>query len=229
METKENTDCLYYDQYRYSLKLRTKDFSCLQNIHTSTATVWDFSSEVTRRVRQRARYSSHYTSFADLDSTESIKLRIANLTDLLVILWPVREEIKPVFSGDWGYLYSNNLNLLRSIVSQHYVHTYYIKEAVITRPKNTVVLKSSPYRFRSYFKPKEYTSDKKTRLLDYLENQPELKISKGLTHWLKYDHRWSWARRHYYFDHNDAKIELMLRLIFPDMIRITMPIIEVNN
>ena len=98
----------------------------------------------------------------------------------------------------------------------------------MSRTKDTIELKSSAYRFRSYFAYKKYTEDKKSRILDYLENQPDIKISRGLHRWLKYATS-DWSRRHYYFDHNDAKIELMLRLIFPDILRITMPIIEVNN
>ena len=105
---------------------------------------------------------------------------------------------------------------------------HYIKEAVISKPKNTVVLKSSPYRFRSYFAYKRYNLAEKARILNYLENQPDVKISVGLGRWLKYKIS-DWSRRHYYFDHNDTKIELMLRLIFPDIVRTTMPIIEVNN
>ena len=61
-----------------------------------------------------------------------------------------------------------------------------------------------------------------------LKNQPDIKIGRGLNHWLKYKIS-DWSRRHYYFDHNDPKIELMLQLICPGIIRTTMPIIEVNN
>jgi hypothetical protein len=215
---KENTDRLYYDQYRYSLKLRMKEFSCLRELRNPDATLESASSVVSKRFKQRIKYSI-FSGPQDLE----------NLLELLVMLWPVKDQIKPVFSGDWGYVYSNDRQLLQSIANQDCVHAYYIKESVVNRPKDTIVLRSSAYQFRSFLKERRWTTDDKARIVSYLENQPNIKISRGLTHWLKYDTRWPWTRRYHYFDHNDVKIELMLQLICPGIVRTTMPIIEVNN
>jgi len=232
---KEHTDRLYFDQYLYSFKLHLKDFSCLREIRNSTKTQTEVEFIVTKRFAKRLSYDRFWTytepGSAILNTTDeqtTTKMRLDNLIHILGILWPVRNQVKIIFSGDWGYIYSNDRDLLIQINNLHYVTGYYIKEAVISKPKNTVVLKSSPYRFRSYFAYKKYNDAGKERILDYLKNQPDIKISRGLHRWLKYRTS-DWSRRHYYFDHNDTKIELMLRLIFPDVIRITMPIIEVNN
>jgi hypothetical protein len=232
---KEDTDRLYFDQYRYSLKLHLKDFSCLREMRNSTKTQIEVEFITTKRFAKRLSYDRFWTytepGSAILNVTDeqtTTKMRLDNLIHILGVLWPVRHQVKIIFSGDWGYIYSNDRDLLLKIKDLHYVTGYYIKEAVISKPKNTVVLKSSPYRFRSYFAYKKYDEDKKTRILDYLKNQPDIKISKGLNHWLKYKIS-DWSRRHYYFDHNDSRIELMLQLIFPDIVRTTMPIIEVNN
>ena len=232
---KENTDRLFFDQYCYSLKLHVKDFSCLREMRNSTKTQTEVEFIVTKRFAKRLSYDRFWTytepGTAILNTTDeqtTTKMRLDNLIDILGVLWPIRNQVKIMFSGDWGYIYSNDKDLLIKIDDLPYVQGYYIKEAVVSRSKDTVVLKSSPYRFRSYFAYKNYDEDKKARILDYLKNQPDVKISKGLNRWLKYKIS-DWSRRHYYFDHNDAKIELMLRLIFPDLIRITMPIIEVNN
>ena len=232
---KENTDRLFFDRYCYSLKLHVKDFSCLREMRNSTKTQTEVEFIVTKRFAKRLSYDRFWTytepGTAILNTTDeqtTTKMRLDNLIDILGVLWPIRNQVKIMFSGDWGYIYSNDKDLLIKIDDLPYVQGYYIKEAVVSRSKDTVVLKSSPYRFRSYFAYKNYDEDKKARILDYLKNQPDVKISKGLNRWLKYKIS-DWSRRHYYFDHNDAKIELMLRLIFPDLIRITMPIIEVNN
>jgi hypothetical protein len=236
-ELKETTDRLFFDQYRYSLKLQMKDFSCLREIRSSTKTLDEVGFIIAKRFNTRLRYNydtyrghgavapSLYNPLSDASN----KMRLGNLIEFLDFLWPIRNQIKLMFSGDWGYIYSNDKDLLTQIEKLHYVQGYYIKEAVVSKPKNTVVLKSSPYRFRSYFSCKRYDLDQKARILSYLENQSGIKISRGLKHWLKYDTRWPWSRRYHYFDHNDAKIELMLQLIFPDLLRTTMPIIEVNN
>jgi hypothetical protein len=234
-ELKENTDRLYFDQYRYSFKLNVKDFSCLREMRNSTKTQTEVEFIVAKRFAKRLSYDRFWTytepGWAILNVTEeqtTTKMRLDNLIDILGVLWPVRDQIKIMFSGDWGYIYSNDRDLLIKIDDLLYVTGYYIKEAVVSRTKNTIELKSSAYRFRSYFAYKKYDEDKKARIRDYLKNQPDIKIGKGLNQWLKYKIS-DWSRRHYYFDHNDPKIELMLQLMFPDIIRTTMPIIEVNN
>jgi hypothetical protein len=233
-ELKEKTDRLYFDQYRYSFKLQVKDFSCLRELCNSTKTQTEFEVMMAKRFVVRLSYDRFWTfrvdTPADLIRTHETvtKIRLDNLTDMLGVLWPIRKQAKIMFSGDWGYIYSNERDLLIKIDELPYVTGYYIKEAVVSRTKNTIALKSSDYRFRSYFAYKKYDEDKKARILDYLKNQPDVKIGRGLNQWLKYKIS-DWSRRHYYFDHNDPKIELMLQLMFPDIIRTTMPIIEVNN
>ena len=226
LELKECSDRLFYDQYRYSLKLRMKDFSCLREMRKPLVSLSDVTETVARRFEQRTKLS-----YWNWDRTVPVRNQfdLVCLSDLLTFLWPFKDQIKPVFSGDWGYIYSNNKDLLQQIGDKHYVHVYYIKEAVVDRPKDTILLKSSAYKFRSFLQERRWTADDKARILTYLQNQSDIKISRGLTHWLKYDTRWPWTRRYYYFDHNDAKIELMLQLICPGIVRTTMPIIEVNN
>ena len=211
-----------------------KDFSCLRELCNSTKTQAEFEVTMAKRFVIRLSYDRFWTFRVDtpadyLQSHETVtKIRLNNLVDMLDHLWPIRKQVKIMFSGDWGYIYSNDRDLLIKIDDLPCVTGYYIKEAVVSRTKNTVVRKSSAYRFRSYFAYKKYDEDKKARISDYLKNQPDVKIGRGLNRWLKYKIS-DWSRRHYYFDHNDPKIELMLQLMFPDIIRITMPIIEVNN
>jgi hypothetical protein len=226
LDRKECGDRLFYDHYRYSLKLRMKDFSCLREMRKPSVSLSDVIEIVARRFEQRTKLS-----YWNHDRTVPVRdqFDLVCLSDLLTFLWPLKDQIKLVFSGDWGYIYSNNKDLLQQIGDKHYVHVYYIKEAVVDRPKDTILLKSSAYKFRSFLQERRWTADDKARILTYLQNQSDIKISRGLTHWLKYDTRWPWTRRYYYFDHNDAKIELMLQLICPGIVRTTMPIIEVNN
>jgi hypothetical protein len=229
LELKKSTDRLFYDQYRYGLKLRMKDFSCLREIRKPDATLEQVAAVVSRRFEQRCNYSRFFNRRDLPTELSSRQYDLDNILEMLQYLWPVRDQIKATFSGDWGHIYSNNKKLLQSISNQHYVCVYYIKEAVVTRPKDTIRLQSSPYQYRSFLKERLWTAADKACILAYLENQPDVKISRGLTHWLKYDTRWLWTRRYHYFDHNDAKIELMLQLICPGIVRTTMPIIEVNS
>lgn len=228
LNLKENTDRLFYDQYQFSLKLRMKDFSCLREIRNTDKDLVEVAAVVTKRHDQRANYSKFFTTgYKSVSATK--KLDLENLLHFLELIWTFKDQLKPVFSGDWGYVYSNDKQLLELIRSQPYVHVYYIKQAVINRPKDTILLQSSPYQYRSFLRERQWAADDKDRIQAYLENQPGIKISRGLKYWLKYETRWHWTRRHHYFDHNDSKIGLMLQLMYPGIIRKTMPIIEVNN
>jgi len=207
----------------------------LREIRNSTKTQSEVEFITTKRFTARLQYDRFWIYTPTFNSPDNLKseqtttkMRLDDLIDVLGVLWPVRNQVKIMFSGDWGYIYSNDRDLLIKIDDLPYVTGYYIKEAVVSRTKNTIELKSSAYQFRSYFAYKKYDEDKKARIQDYLKNQPDVKIGRGLNHWLKYKIS-DWSRRHYYFDHNDPKIELMLQLMFPDIIRTTMPIIEVNN
>ena len=207
----------------------------MREIRNSTKTQTEVEFITTKRFTARLQYDRFWIHTPTFNSPNNLKseqtttkMRLDDLIDMLGVLWPVRNQVKIMFSGDWGYIYSNDRDLLIKINDLPYATGYYIKEAVVSRTKNTIELKSSAYQFRSYFAYKKYDEDKKARIQDYLKNQPNIKIGRGLNHWLKYKIS-DWSRRHYYFDHNDPKIELMLQLMFPDIIRITMPIIEVNN
>jgi hypothetical protein len=229
LELKEYADRLYYDQYRYVLKLRMKNFSCLRDIRKPRDRLTDMSRVIADRFAQRVLYSHRFINYALFQDKTDNRRELDDLLDMLAFLWPVRDQIKLVFSGDWGYIYSNDKDLLQQIGDKHYVQVYYFKEAVVDRPKDTILLKSSAYRFRSFLREQLWTLDDKNRMLTYLENQPDIKIGRGFHYWLKYETRWMWTRRYHHFDHNDAKIELMLQLICPGIIRTTMPIIEVNS
>ena len=55
LERKECGDRLFYDQYRYSLKLRMKDFSCLREMRKPLISLSDVTETVARRFEQRAK------------------------------------------------------------------------------------------------------------------------------------------------------------------------------
>jgi hypothetical protein len=126
-----------------------KDFSCLREMRKPLVSLSDVIEIVARRFEQRTKLS-----YWNHDRTVPVRdqFDLVCLSDLLTFLWPLKNQIKLVFSGDWGYIYSNNKDLLQQIGSKHYIHVYYIKEAVVDRPKDTILLKSSAYKFRSFLR-----------------------------------------------------------------------------
>lgn len=232
-DSTDQTDRLYYDQFQYCLKLKMKDFSCLREMRLPADTVIDVQDGVVKRFQQRLRYSPTFNRQLSLPTMDPDARHwdLENLLEMLEFLWPTRHQIKLIFSGDWGYVYSNNITLLRNIALRTGADACYVKQAVIVRSKNTIALKSSSYSFRSFLKERLCSDTERTSMVTYLQNQSGIKIGRGLQDWIKYRTRRNhhWTRRYHYFDHNDPKIELMLQLVCPGIVRITMPIIEVNN
>ena len=228
LETKEETDRLYFDQYEYCLKLRMMHFSCLRDMHKTTKEQYEVADSAITRLENRNRWnvgtSSWLSAFSSPSNTSSVKMMSDNLLDILDFLWAFRSDIKIMFSGDWGYIYSNSKLLLQQIASKHYITAYYIKQAVVTRDKNTISLKDPKNRFRSFLRDRQLDDVQKTQLLTYLSRLDDVRTSPALNYFLKYSSS-TWTRRYFFFDHNDANIELMLRLILPEIIRQTQPIV----
>ena len=136
---KEDTDRLYFDQYRYSLKLQVKDFSCLREMRNSTKTQTEVEFIVAKRFAKRLSYDRFWTytdtGSAVLNTTDeqtTTKMRLDNLIHMLGHLWPVRNQVKIMFSGDWGYIYSNDRDLLIKIDDLPYVTASLLRSTAIS-------------------------------------------------------------------------------------------------
>jgi hypothetical protein len=97
-------------------------------------------------------------------------------------------------------------------------------EAVIDRPKNTILLKNPQHQFRSYFKITKITSDQKDMLINFLNNQRAgIRVSPALETWItgKF-HR---TQDYFFVDHNEMSWLTMLSLVHPGIIRKTLQIV----
>jgi hypothetical protein len=99
----------------------------------------------------------------------------------------------------------------------------YYTQAVVCRPKDTVQLKNPKHEFRSYIKRTKLTDEQKTHLVNFLTNQPTVRISPALNIWINGSfHR---TEDYFFIDHNEISWLTMLSLVRPDLIRKTMQII----
>jgi hypothetical protein len=157
----------------------------------------------------------------DQEKLESL-YKLAELLDLY------QTEIKLIVSGNCGYVYTNNIELLLSVLKDFPQHVRQLRQACIVRPRNTVSLHNSPHQFRTYFREKSINQTEKQQLLTFLQNQTEWHVSKAL---LKRLSRFSpmWMSRSYFIDHNTESEVVMLNLIVPNILQMTMPVVEVNK
>ena len=220
---RKDTDRLFYDQYHYGIDLRMEDISCLRGFDKLPD---DYRKEITQRYHQKYQWTYQYHNGQIQAARDQEKLE--SLYKLAELLNLYQTEIKLVVSGNCGYVYTNNIELLLSVLTDFPQHVRQLRQACIVRPRNTVSLHNSPHQFRTYFREKSINQTEKQQLLTFLQNQTEWHVSKAL---LKRLSRFSpmWMSRSYFVDHNTETEVVMLNLIVPNILQMTMPVVEVNK
>jgi hypothetical protein len=220
---RKDTDRLFYDQYHYGIDLRMEDISCLRGFDKLPD---DYRKEITQRYHQKYQWTYQYHNGQIQAARDQEKLE--SLYKLAELLNLYQTEIKLVVSGNCGYVYTNNIELLLSVLTDFPQHVRQLRQACIVRPRNTVSLHNSPHQFRTYFREKSINQTEKQQLLKFLQTQTEWHVSKAL---LKRLSRFSpmWMSRSYFVDHNTETEVVMLNLIVPNILQMTMPVVEVNK
>jgi len=94
--------------------------------------------------------------------------------------------------------------------------------------KNVILVKKPPkYRYRIWFKEKQFTFDTRTQILAYLESLGDLvRINNHTQESLSKPHDWMWGG---YFYSNDKHVATFITLINPDIIREVSELVCLDN
>jgi hypothetical protein len=220
-------DKLFYDQYRYSLSFRLERCSTLRdlpdNIETAYQTIKD-------RLAWRQRVYNPGGNWNSTRQTEAEnQIALDRLIEFVNCIHPARAQLHLVVSVDWGYVYTNDLDILNKIASLPCIMSPQAKEAVIDRPRNSLVLRESAHANRSYFKERWISTDTRIALRNFLSVQEDIKLGPSFKTMLNDAGRPTRLRsllaRHHFFDHNGGKIPFMLELVAPGLIRCTVSVL----
>jgi hypothetical protein len=133
---------------------------------------------------------------------------------------------KQVCGYNWGYVYTNDKQLVDDICVLPYLKTISVKEALICRPTDSIVLANSPYRLRTYMRDLRLNSSDVPALSDYVLSQP-WRVGPGFEKMLlESDGRYHYCRRYYFVDHNDERDTMLLNMITPGIVGRTLPIVS---
>jgi len=215
-----NSDRLFFDRYRWVLNFRLPGIYFLRGLKLESPEALE--TRIKQRHAQWLFYSEKYR-------TRAVSFDIDKIIALAKFLLPHMADSKLTVSQYWGYLYCNDFSVIESIADEFSVPVKYVKEAVITRAKNTVVLRHSDYTLRSYFRERLTSVDTAKHIQDYLTCQPDVRISSALSAFLAHgpaNYRGSCLfQRYYFFDHNSDATVTMFNLIAPGLIRQTVPVL----
>jgi hypothetical protein len=219
-------DRLFYDQYEYCIGFYLHEASCLRVLDH------DYINDmITRRQQWREiaqqRWNQGSRQFANILGRRHREITEKTVEDLHAVaelLLTAPEEFKLVVSVNQAYVYTNDSILINRLDRMPCLELKTYSQAVISRPKNTVVLKNPKHQFRSYFKTMNLTTQQKDHLESFLINQADhVRVSSALQKWI--DCPFTRIQDYFFVDYNTQTWLTLLNLVQPGIIRKTMHII----
>ena len=211
----ESRDRLYFDQWEYAFSFRLKEAHTLR--------IRD-EADMIKYVQQRMSWDHWRPRY-----TDSV---VADLKTALSFVNNISVPFKLIVGGHWASIYTNDRDLTDDLIAHcPFTAQHRLKQAVVDRPRDTVLLLEPTHKLRSYFKAQRFPGDKIPALKEFLEAQgTAVRPSPGMKQFLrgtwKGDH---WLPDHYYVDYDDPVYATMLALIMPRPFRKTVPIVQRIN
>lgn len=219
------SDRLFYDQYRWGLDFLLPGAEHLRGI--KTIEVPDLAHQITRRHQSQTDHRRMYNRLPK-------KVDLVHLIDIAQWLRENIDSMKLVVTSNWAYVYTNDDELIRVLIDRLKLKEgILLKECIVSRERNTIVLKNTDYCYRSYFRESWMKQNQVHAIKSYLESQDDIGLSRGMHNFLHhYEKHPGQSRhllqRHYFFDHKSPATAQMLGLIAPNIIRQTMTLL-INN
>ena len=220
---------MFYDQFLYCIAFRLQEVSCLRNLdHASISDTiecrrsWrEIAQQRWANITKSSKHNSHTTLARQLRKEITREVE-QDLHDLAEILLTTRINFKLVVSTNVGWIYTNDVALIKQLNSLKMFKSVRCTKAVVDRPKNTILLKNPKHQFRSYFKSTKLSIQQKDQLISFLNNQTTVRLGPALISWTKQ----SFYRTQDYFfiDYNEPAWLTMLALVHPGLIRKTQQI-----
>ena len=216
-------DRLFYDQFEFCIKFHLEEVSCLRTLD---------HAQIDRMIERRIAWRSISNTFTQSSPQITIlsnrsnaisETTVRNLHTLADALLTTAADFKLVVSAFTGYVYTNNLALIKKVANLPGIINTEYSQAIVGRPKNTIQLKDPKYQWRSYFKMSKLTNEQKSQLKGFLANQPAVRLSPGLKQWI--DTKFTRTQDYFFIDYNETLWLTMLGLVQPGLIRKTLAII----
>ena len=212
-------DRLYFDQYEYCLNFKLEELSALRELDHA-----HIDRELTHRSAWRQRNPNFGGSWRGRhnDITDQHRQDCHLLCDYLLS----QQNYKLVIYGDWGYVYSSDLSMLRNMEQLSYLKPANMKHAVTDIPRGSILIKSSQHEYRSYFRAGRVTAQQRESLRNFLANQQDIRTGPGLQRLLNNTQTHHYINDNMFIDHNGQGIVTMLGLILPRSIRKTLTLVR---
>ena len=219
-------DRLYYGRFSYCIGFHLDEVNCLRQLtHASIDDLIERRQAWQEISQQRwINGPQHHSTIMSRRWKEITAKTISDLHELAELLITAKEDFKLVVTVNQGYVYANDLSLIRRLNQLALLQFKTYTKAMVDRPKDTIRLKKPKHQYRSYLKIVKLTANQKNQLINFLKNQQEnIRISPSLVIWL--DQIFTRTQDYFFIDYSSKSWLTMLALVHPGLIRKTLEII----
>lgn len=203
----KDRDRLFYDKFEYSL--------CLNIPHIGLA-----RSMNDKKIRSGIKRWNLFSSWSGRTISED---KENFLLEVCGHLQNLNKDSKRLFYRDWLYLYTNNTRELEELVSKDIADHWYGQKAVLSVPRDCLLMKEPVHSYRSYFRTHLPDNDYRARLQNFFSTRKDqYRCSPSLKRALKSNH--TYFLDYYFVDYNHPHDLTMLNLVAPKSIRKTLNI-----
>lgn len=215
-------DSLFYGRWQYCMTFTLQEVSALKTLEHSY-----IDSIIERRVSWREisiqRWRGGHTHSRHIWDEITPEV-VANLHELADMLLATTVPYKLVTSVNRAWVYSNDLGLFKLLSANQNLLDQNFTEAIITRPKNSIKLRNPKHTHRSFMRSIKLLDHEKTRLVNFFNNQPSIRLSPAFEAWLMTP--FNRSQDYFFIDHSGESWLVMLSLVKPGLIRKTLDIVS---
>lgn len=216
-------DRLYFDKYQYCVSFHMKELHLCRAADHIRVNDWLNARMTWYNDMRNKNFGGSWNSVGD-DQPGIEKIR-HDCHEFIEFLEPHKDQCKLTISVHWGWLYINDLKIIRELQLLKFVEVIKQEEAVVSIPRGSIRLVRSPNKYRSYFRGCRLTENQRENLITFVANNPEVRTSPGMQEWMQ--RKWStWVRDSYFIDYDNEYIRTMLELTCSGAIRKTLNIVN---
>jgi len=212
-------DRLYYDLYEYCVHFQMQEVSAIKLSSHNQIKEYLNHQQWRRKINHGGSWRWHTFGYPITET--SIKNCYTAHDRLKTIL----EDYKLITSYHCGYLYLKDLNGAINFLKSPGITVDVVKQVIIDRPKNSIIIKSAKHDYRTYFKNQRLETEHKTALVNFLKDRTDIRLGPGMQEWITRYNTHKYVCDNYFIDHNDDGFLTMLCLVSPIKIKKTLTLL----